>query len=792
MVVWGTGIATAGAPVRLVGPAAIHDRISALAVSPDGKLIAVLHTHDSNIFVSSILTWAKEGPVPSAMQGWGGLAFSGDGKCLVTGLTSGSVAMYGGLPGGDTQVRLGQHTGAVNCVACARKAKLIASGGDDNMVRLWAPDEGHELRMLKGHEGLICSVAVSADGKRIASASLDLTVRLWDATSGKQLHCLEDHHDQVHGLALSPDGKRLFTAGRDGLVAQWDVDTGKEVCRFEGHRGGTCGLSLSEDGKLLATAGDDGTVQVWDVATKRRQCRIDVSWDGVTAVALLPDGRSVVSADAMGAIVQWSARTGAKERSIGSSAPGHAAPLLARDLPDSARLECFTWSPDGRFLATGGADHWVRLWDAATGMQVHALGRHTDVVWSVAFSPDGKYVASAGRRDGLVHLWDVATGKAVHRFGRGHRGGISRLAWSVDGKYLLSGGGSFDPVICVWNGTTGRLLRRLEGHTNIVCGLALTMDNRWAATTASDGALFLWNLKSGAQVRGTALHATDLAFLHGSNALVTGCPWPQLMVLETEDGGDTWSLVGHERPDSSAVAVAPNGHMVASADDAGHIALWEACTGKQRAEVRLDGGDTIHHLAFCPTGLSLAVGTNRGVIIFPAPSGPDGKQPANGFGLLADWGRLADGDASCAWVAIRRLIAVKDRAVSLLGSRLRPVVVVPVKKMEQWARDLDNDSYVVRERATELLHEAGSVARPVLKRALAASPSPEAQRRIQDLLGRTSAPTTPDEIRMLRALEVLEEIDSPAARGVLQKMAGGDPEARATRVAQVALARLRR
>jgi WD40 repeat protein len=789
VVAWGAP-GLGAAPVELVPPPAREHQFSALAISPDGKLIVALERRGLTA------VWDEHHLKMTAMVGWGGLAFSGDGKRLAMGRTTGSVALYEGFPVGDNLVLLGQHTGAVNCVAYAAKASRIASGGDDNQVRLWDPDAGRVLHVLEGHEGLVCAVALAADGKRIASASLDLTVRVWDAESGKELRRLEGHRDQVHGLAFTPDGKHLFSAGRDGLVCCWDVGTGKEVRRFDGHRGAVRGLSLSDDGKTLATCGEDGSLRLWDAATGREFRRIDVCPDGVSAVAFFPGGASVATADPSGAVLQWDIRSGAKRRELrldgGKSA-------------SASRMWCLAWSRDGRYLASGGSDHWVRLWDARTGKQVRALGRHEDVVWSVAFSPDGKHVASAGRRDGLVHLWDVSTGEPVYRFGRAHKGGISRIAWSADGKQLVSAGGSFDPALHLWDAMSGKLLRRLEGHQNLVDGLGLSADGRWAASAAAgDGVLRLWDLTTGRSRELGATPTWRIALAPGGEWVATaGDGGLDLTLWDLDGAGGTRRIEGHEFP-TSAVAVSENGYMLAAGDQGSNVYLWECSTGQLRGKFSTAAG-SVGFLAFRPDGKALALTASPG-----GPGGwrtPEGHAriydledlarptrgtgPAEAFGLLAERDRLRGDDAARAWAAMRRLVAAKDRAVRVLGPQLRFAAAVPVAEIDRWVRQLDSDTFAIRERATRRLREIGRPARPALKRALADSPSPEARRRLEDLLEQTPFAISPEERQTWRALEVFEEIGTPAARAVLERVSAG-AEGDISRSARAALDRLRR
>jgi WD40 repeat protein len=764
---------------RLVAPPVSQSQVLAVATSADGKFLAALGSG------GTVFVWRDGEPVATTVQGSGAVALAPDGKWLAAGQSGGSVALHGRLPATNTTMPLGQHKGAVNCLGFAACAPLLASGGDDNQVRLWDPAQGKALRVLEGHQGLVCAVAVSPDGKRVASASLDLTLRLWDAASGKELRRLAGNGDQIRGLAFSADGRRLFSAGMDRLARAWDVTSGKEVRRFEGHRQGVRGLALSPDGRTLATASDDGTVRLWDVQTGHQQRCLDVCPEGVNAVAFRPDGSGLVTGDAARAVRCWNLRRGGEVRAL--TLPG-APPQRA-----TMALHSVAWSPDGRLLATGGEDRSVRLWDAA-GRPVRLLGRQVDVVWSVAFSPDGRTLASAGRRDGLVHLWDVSTGAEVYRCGGVHRGGVSRVAWSADGRLLVSTGGSFDPSVHLWDGTSGRHLRRLGGHRDFIAALAVSPDGQRVASASTGGSLQRWELTTGRH-QDVPLDSVDgLAFAPGGELVIVG----EGTLLVWDPAAEQPCPLGRAFGCiTSAVAYSPDGRTLAAGMGDNDVYLWEAATGRRRARF---GG---HHapvtsLAFRPDGRALAsaeaglapAGTGGTVFVWDL-TGPTCDRPRKPPSE-EDLAVLGGADAEAAYRMLWRLVAAGDSSVALLRRRLRPAPAAPAGRIDGWIRDLDSDDFRTREQAARELQCAADTAVPALRRALAASPSPEVRRRIDDLLHASMLVTSPEALRTLRGLEALEQIGTPAARDVLRDMSRGEPDARATREARMALGRLQR
>jgi WD40 repeat protein len=747
--------------------------IDAVAVSDDNRLVAAVG-EDYLVHVWEHTT----GRQAALLRGWSAVVFAPGGKLLAGG-NAGPTVLRWGLPGGAARVGLNGHRGGVNAVAFSGDGRLLASGSDDNTVRLWDVAEGKELRTLEGHEGLVGAVAVSADGRLVASASLDLTLRLWDAATGKELRRFEGHRAQVRGLAFRRDGKRLFSAGMDRAVIAWDVATGKELRRFEGHRHGVHGLSLSPDGKRLATGSDDGTLRVWDVESGRERRLINVLSSGVRAVAFTADGTGLVTGDAAGGVRLWDARTGAEERTYvepPSTRSGHFVQAMA-------------FSPDGKTLAVGRSDRSIRLHDAATGKQLRMLGRQVDAVWAVAFAPDGRFVASAGRRDGGIHLWDATTGQEVFRFGAAHQGGVSRLSWSADGKLLASGGGSFDPSLHLWDAATGRHLRKMGGEDDFIDGLALSPDGRLLASAGRNGRLRLYDTTTGAQ-RPAPRDARGTSVAFAANSRVLAWAGGDAAGLWDAVAGKPLGPIGHASP--SIAIFSPDGRTLALSRNDGHVALWEVATGQCR--LLLFGHSThTHALAFRPDGRALAGAGAEGAILIRDLTGlgPDGGGRLPESELPALWQCLAGEDGMAAYKAIWRLRAAPEPATALLRQRLRSPIAIPAERIGRWVRDLDSDIFKVRETATRELARAGDQAQEALRRALE-HPSAEVRRRAEHLLQELRPDVSPEVVRRLRAVEVLEGIGTPQARELLTTLAREAPGTRSANAAQEALDRLAR
>jgi hypothetical protein len=234
--------------------------------------------------------------------------------------------------------------------------EFLASGSNDQTVKVWDARTGQELHTLKGHTDIVWSVAFSPDGARLASGSWDQTVKVWDVRTGQELRTFKGHTNQVSSVAFSPDGARLASGSADQTVKVWDAHTGQELHTLKGHSGEVTSVAFSPDGDRLASGSFDQTVKVWD------------------------------------------ARTGQELHNL----TGHTSLVFS-----------VGFSPDGTRLASGSNDLTVKVWDARTGQELHTLKGHTSLVNSVAFSPDGQRVVSRGF-NGEAIVWDLTNGQRLN------------------------------------------------------------------------------------------------------------------------------------------------------------------------------------------------------------------------------------------------------------------------------------------------------------------------------------------------------------------------------------------
>ena len=474
--------------------------VTALAFSPDGKTL-VAGNWDSRVSLWDVDTGARLTQLGGHAGQVRAVAFSPDGQMIASGGQDETVQLWDARKKTAGSVL---KTGPILALAFANDGKRLVVGCSDHDSAIWDLTTRQRMALFKGHADPVTSVAVSADSHWMASGSSDRTVRLWNMeTAAQPLQLKSETVGRVQGqpfyreltsVALSPDGEMLAMGSgaflRDGPmkapvssplpIKLQHLRTGQPALALADSGDGVFKLVFSNDGALVAGAGGGRTVRLWDSGTGKL-------------------------------LAHWS---------------GH-----------SASIRALAFAPGRGLLASAGLDQTIRLWPLPEGKNPVVLGGKTGAISSLAFSPDGTILAAGTRnanemlgemvvdrtKRAEIRLWDLASGQ-IRKNLAGHFGEVFAVAFSPDGRLLASGG--TDAVVRVWEVDSGNQFAALRGHTQPVTEVAFTPDGRTLLSASRDQTIKLWNLAAGTQVltlRGDAGAVLALSLSASGHEIAVAC-----------------------------------------------------------------------------------------------------------------------------------------------------------------------------------------------------------------------------------------------------------------------------
>ncbi len=559
------------------------------------------------------------------------LAISPDGRRLASGGADHTVRVWDPATGRELHTLRG-HAGAVHGVAFSPDGRRLASASWDETVRLWDVAGGRPVRTLAVGGGHVSTVAFSPDGKHLVAAGEGIVageperLSVWDPASGRLVRTLRGHVNGIFRVRFSPDGKLLASCGGYGeQVKLWDFAAGQELRTLRGHTDRVWDVTFRPDGQWLASAGEDGTVKLWDTAGGRLLRTLTAHSKDVRSVAFSPDGRRLASAGEDGTVKLWEAAGGRLLRPLKS----HTGPVVA-----------VAFCPDGRWLASASWDQTVKVWDSDGGHEARTLRGHANWVTSVAFSPDSRLLASAAgvpdfggpAHPDLPRVWDVAGGRELHAL-RGHGDVVQAVAFSPDGRRLATAG--MDRTVRTWDTANGRELRAFRGSTATVQRVAFSPDGRMLASATGDGAVKVWDAGGGEELRGwgkladrelLALREHPAWLVRVAFRCVAIRPDGQwlataagrtVQVLDAASGQPLHVLRGHTRS-ISAIAFSPDGGRLVTASLDETVKVWDAASGEELLTLTGNTGGVLC-VAFSPNGRHLAAGgLDRAVRVWDA------------------------------------------------------------------------------------------------------------------------------------------------------------------------------
>ena len=502
----------------------------------------------------------------------------------------------------NAKARLGKAD--VNDIQYSPDGKFLAVASD---IGIWLYDVTvhQEASLITGDTSGVLCLAFSPDGRILATGNGDSTITLHDRITGTQKTLVGLTTDYIRSIAFSPDGKTIAGGGHRGPILLWDAITGAEKYTLPNDSDWVIKLLFTPDGGTLVSVNWDGKIRLWNSDTgehkKTFAMHPDCSTGGVAA-AFTPDGKTVAIGSVNGTIYLHDLSTGE----------------LKMILPVYKEHVCrLAFSPDGKILATSSyEDETIRLWDAHTGQHKLTFTGHTRYVWGLAFSPDGKTLVSSSG-DGTIRFWDARTGDEKHTF-TGHSGQGISVAFNANGDIIASG--CYEGIIRLWDTDTRQPIRTIngskEGFEDTVRNLVFSPDGKTLFSGTNDG-IDLWDTHTGEHKKTLTGHTgwvATIALSSDGNMLASGSGDTTIRLWDAHTGEHKKTLTGHTDV-VKTVAFSPDGKILASGDhDSGTIRLWDVATGKNK--MALTGHKKwVESVAFSPDGKILASGDSHDGII---------------------------------------------------------------------------------------------------------------------------------------------------------------------------------
>ena len=579
--------------------------VSANAISPDGNTLAVasrigvwLYNAHTDDFIRLI-----------AVEGTGLLSrvtFSPDNTQIATGDWDGIASLWDVATG--TKLATFTNTDYVVSVAFSPDGKLLATATRDGNATLWDIDTGTE-RWKIYHKDLVSSVVFSPDGLLLATGSWDSTANIWDVKTGGNRRCFNHQKKEVnisfdsgyvetdnqHGInciAFSPNGKYFATGDRitgniEGFTTLWDVESGEALWDFT-HENSATSIAFSTDNRYMATrfSGEDPDVRCikdgtsaafqigkWTKDKKQPPANHPRGLYG-WLVSFSPDGKHLAAVEEGSSLKIWDVKSGKNIKTINQ---------------DILQAKGMNFSPEGHCVGVSRGINHATFW-SEQGQTVDFP--HEDII-STAVSPDTHYVATGGR-DKKIYLWDRAT-QILRNTLSGHTGPIIHLTFSPDCKHLVSTGSRvieieekdgveymlmsadnhIDKTAKIWNIENGNEIATLE-HPSAVETVTFSPDNRYMAT-AVDQNVFLWDPKTWQKnITLETERVESLVFSPDGTFLAVGGTGkkPQIQLWNVNTTQLVVEFSGH-KSDVESVAFSPDGTLLASGGFDGVIYLWD-------------------------------------------------------------------------------------------------------------------------------------------------------------------------------------------------------------------------
>lgn len=569
------------------------DRVTSVAISPDGAQVAVANARFNEI---QIWTWQQPAVVRTLQghtRGVRALAISADGRFLASASTDQSVRLWN-LQDGTYLRTFGAHRMVASSVVLSKDGATAYTAAWDGLIHVWKTSDGMLLRTLQGHTREIASLALSEDNSLLLSASVDQTARLWKLADGTLQQTIQTN-TPLYAATLHPDQSVLATGGWNGQIQIWKTNDASLQRTIDAHTSNVRALRFDAQGQTLTSASYDRTVRIWRTTDGALLQILRPRNQHVSSLAFLPQHNALVTAGADGNADVWDFQPLPTPTTLDLQS----GPLLAIAL-----------SNDQRLLATATADNKVRLWTNPQRTLLHTLTDATEPLNAIALSPDQRFLAAASASQ--VFLWQTSDGRLLRTF-LGQRDQVSSLSFRPDSNVLAVA--SWDGSIRLWDWRTGLNLRTLLTDNSRALSVAWTLDGNRLAAGLFNQKILLWDTASGKRLRALEGHTggiTHLLFSRDGSRLFSASYDTTIRLWNPETGELRTTLQGHTQA-VQQIALSHDAMRLASASHDGSLRLWDLSNNTTLQNLPL-GTSALYSVSFNQDATQLFAGGLDGIL----------------------------------------------------------------------------------------------------------------------------------------------------------------------------------
>lgn len=489
---------------------------------------------------------------------------------------------------------LWQHEAAINDIALSPDGTILASGGNDGMLRLWKMSDGKPLLPPIENGSPIVDIDYAPDGRELLVISSDGNCKLWNITDKPVARLVGQGVAQARFLH---DGKRLITVGKPGGLIVQHRDTLERMTPLLNNNGAVTDVALAPDREHALLSSRDGNSRYWHLTDGLTSVPPLKQGSPATAVAINHDGKYAATGGENGLVYLWNLKTG----ELALSKPWH----------HEGSITKLQFSPNGRWLASASDDKQCIVWDVMTGMQYSPRLSHGSRVSKISFTPDARWIVTLAE-DNFARVWDIHNGRLVVSPFR-HNGTPQAFQLTANGRGLLTAGQ--DQLLRYWilpiqiDQATDSVLSRQQAlqWTTTQIRLLTSPNGKLAANYGGEQPVRLRDAASREPMSDalkTGGATSALGFSHDSNWVATGGFDGMVQVWSTKDGSPRWSKPGSHTSRVYVVAFHPQGQVLATGSDDNTIRVWNADTGEAcYAPIRHESG--VFWLTFSKDGKTI-------------------------------------------------------------------------------------------------------------------------------------------------------------------------------------------